>query len=83
MSIFNMKLTQFINIPVFLGSFFLGIVCVFIMNNSERRKIIVYPTPDNEDEILYKDKSDTCFKFKHTQVNRPINQNELSIISAQ
>jgi hypothetical protein len=53
------------------------------MNNSERRKIIVYPTPDNDDEILYKDKSDTCFKFKHTQVNRPINQNELSVINAQ
>lgn len=78
-----MKLTQFINIPIFLISLSIGIISVYIMNNSDKRKIIVYPTPDNIDEILYKDKSDTCFKFKQTQVNCPINRNEISKINPQ
>lgn len=78
-----MKLTQFINIPVFIISLSIGILAVYLMNNSEKRKITIFPTPDNIDKILYKDKSDTCFKFKQTQVNCPINQEEISKFGAQ
>ena len=78
-----MKLTQFINIPIFIISLLIGILGVYIMNNSDKRKITIFPTPDNIDDILYRDKSGTCFKFKQTQVNCPINQEEISKFHAQ
>ena len=33
--------------------------------------IYVYPNPDNEDKILYKDKADNCFKFESHEVECP------------
>ena len=33
--------------------------------------IYVYPTPDNQNKILYKDKTDNCFKFNAEEVECP------------
>lgn len=78
-----MNLSNFINIRIFIISFAIGIFAVYLTGNSDKRKIIVFPTPDNIDEIQYKDDSGTCFQFKQTQVNCPINSNEISKIFAQ
>ena len=33
--------------------------------------IYVYPNPENEDKISYKDKADNCFHFKSREVKCP------------
>ena len=78
-----MKLTQYINIHVFIVSLAIGIFAVYVMNDSDKRKIKVYPTPDNIEQIQYKDNSGTCFQFKQTQVNCPANPKDISRIVAQ
>ena len=78
-----MKLSQFINIKLFIVSLAIGIFAVCIMNDSEKRKIIVYPTPDNVDKIQYKDYADNCFQFKQTEVKCPIDAKGISKINAQ
>ena len=78
-----MKLTQYINIHVFIVSFAIGIFAVYVMNDSDKRKIKVYPTPDNIDQIQYKDNAGICFQFKQTQVNCPINPKGISRLGAQ
>jgi hypothetical protein len=78
-----MKLTQYLNIPIFILSFCIGIFAVYICGNSEKRMITVFPTPDNIEQIQYKDNADTCFKFKQTQVNCPKNLTDISKINIQ
>ena len=78
-----MKLSQYINIQIFMVSFAIGIFAVYVMNDSDKRTIRVYPTPDNIDKIQYKDNANTCFQFKQTQVNCPTNPKDISKIVAQ
>jgi hypothetical protein len=78
-----MNLTNFINIPVFIVSLAIGMYGVYITNNSEKRKIMVYPTPDNIEQIQYRDSANNCFKFKQTQVNCPIDSKDISKLKAQ
>jgi hypothetical protein len=35
--------------------------------------IYVYPTPENIDKILYKDKADQCFQFQAQEIKCPSN----------
>jgi hypothetical protein len=78
-----MNLSSFLNVRIFIISFAIGIFAVYLNSNAEKRKIMVFPTPDNIDEILYKDQAGTCFKFKQTQVNCPINQKDIAKVIAQ
>lgn len=73
---------QFINIPVFLISFAIGVFVVYI-TMSPTRKIIVYPTPDNIDKIMYKDATDACFTYKQEKVKCPANKENLFQIPEQ
>ena len=64
---------KFINVPVFIISLAIGIFLVYI--GSPRPDIIyVYPNPDNEHTMQYKDKSGACFGFESEQVDCPNNQ---------
>ena len=67
---------KFINIPVFLVSFAIGVFAVYI-TASDKKKIIVYPSPDNYQNIQYKDKAGTCFQFKQENVKCPTEAKEL------
>jgi hypothetical protein len=51
--------------------------------SSDKRKIYVYPTPDNVDTIQYKDQTGTCFEFKDAKVACPKKESEISKIPAQ
>ena len=53
---------KFINIPAFIISLTIGLFLVYI-GNPRPSVIYVYPTPDNVDQIQYKDRSGTCFGF--------------------
>jgi hypothetical protein len=77
-----MNLFKYINIPVFLISLAFGLFAVYI-TMPDTRKIYVYPTPENVALLQYKDKTDTCFSFKQSEVTCPKNENEISKVPAQ
>ena len=61
---------KFLNIPVFIIALSIGLFLSYILN-PEANVIYVYPNPDNEDKISYKDKADNCFHFRSKLVNCP------------
>ena len=61
---------KFINIPVFIISLALGMFIVYI-SQPATQVIMVYPNPDNEDKILYKDHAESCFTFKSKEIPCP------------
>ena len=64
-----MNLLKFINIYAFIISLAFGIFAVYIFNSD--RTIYVYPTPENVNELLYRDKTNNCFKFQVKEVTCP------------
>ena len=61
-----MGLFQYIKLNVFIISLAFGLFAVYI-TMPDTRKIYVYPNPENIDVLQYKDKTDTCFKFKQNR----------------
>tara|TARA_A100001015_G_scaffold320403_1_gene446637 strand:- start:288 stop:515 length:228 start_codon:yes stop_codon:yes gene_type:complete len=59
---------KYISVPVFLISVLIGLLYVYLLTPSPTI-IYVYPTPDNVDKIIYKDKADNCFSFKPLEVS--------------
>ena len=56
----------------FFMALFIGIFLTYI-NTPPPEIICVFPTPDNEDTI-YKDNSDSCYKYKSIHVKCPDNK---------
>ena len=54
---------KYISVPVFIISLTIGLFMVYI-TNPNKEVVYVYPTPDNVENIIYKDKSSTCWKYK-------------------
>lgn len=77
------QLSKLINIPAFIVSVLIGFCAVYMMGQGETRKIYVYPTPDNIDQIQYKDTTNTCFEFVQNEIQCPINKSQISKIPAQ
>lgn len=73
---------KFIHIPIFIISFAVGVFYIYI-NTSPVRKIIVYPTPDNLNKILYRDKSDACFTYEQEKIKCPSNKDQIFQIPTQ
>jgi len=71
-----------ISIPVFLISLSIGIFFVYIFG-SDRKIIYVYPTPENVNKILYKDKADNCFKLESKEVKCPTDSAKITNIPIQ
>lgn len=61
---------KFLNIPVFIIALSIGLFLSYALN-PKANIIYVYPNPETEDKILYKDKSDTCYKFVSKEVKCP------------
>ena len=51
---------KYISIPLFILSFMLGMVYIYL-SNPPQRSILIYPTVDNNNNFQYKDKADQCF----------------------
>jgi len=75
-------LGKYINFPVFLVSLAIGILFVYLFK-PELNVIYVYPTPDNQNKILYKDKTDNCFKFNAEEVDFPDDKTKIKNIPIQ
>jgi hypothetical protein len=77
-----MGLMQFISIPALITSFALGVLLVYITSPAPR-EIMVYPTPENVKKVLYKDRADQCFEFKHTEIPCPKDKNQIKEVPVQ
>ena len=77
-----MGLFKYIKLNVFIISLAFGLFAVYI-TMPDTRKIYVYPTPENIEVLLYKDKTDTCFQFKQNEVACPTNEAEITKIPVQ
>jgi hypothetical protein len=73
---------KYINIPVFLISFTIGLLYIYVAEEY-KKTIIMYPTPDNIKENQYKDKSDHCFTYNLKEVKCPLDENLLHNIKIQ
>lgn len=73
---------KYINFRVFLISLVIGILAVYLYQPLPTT-IYVYPTPDNEKNVLYKDKAQNCYKFKATNIKCPKDKNKIYTIPMQ
>ena len=73
---------NYISLPVFLISFSIGIFFIYILG-PEMKTIYIYPTPENVDKVLFKDKANTCFYFDEQVVNCPKDDSLISSIPIQ
>ena len=75
-------LLNYISIPVFLLSFAVGVFFVYILG-PEIKTVYIYPTPENVDKVLFKDKADNCFRFEEQVVDCPKDESLISNIPMQ
>lgn len=73
---------KFVNIPVFLVSLAFGLFYVYIMI-PPMKEIHVFPTPDNLNDLQYKDNTDMCFQFEPQQVKCPIDRSKIKNYTIQ
>ena len=77
-----MSFLRFINFPVFLAAFLIGVLIVYIYT-PDHKKIYVYPTPETVDILQYRDKTGHCFSFLQKEVNCPKDQKLIEGIPIQ
>lgn len=73
---------NYISLPIFLVSFAIGLLFIYLMG-PEMKTIYIYPSPENVDKILFKDKADNCFNFQEEIVECPKDENLISKIPIQ
>ena len=61
---------KFLNVPLFLLSLTLGLFVAYI-TMPPTQVIYVYPNPDNEHKLTFKDKADNCLHFTSKEVECP------------
>jgi len=71
-----LNVLKFFKAKAFIISLAIGIFFVYI-SSPEPQILYIYPTPDNVDKILYKDKTDTCYKLKANKVECPNRPSEI------
>lgn len=59
---------KYIDLPIFLVSLALGLFFVYTTNTG-KKDIFVFPKPDTINKLQYKDKTNTCFEFKPTEID--------------
>jgi hypothetical protein len=67
---------KFFDAKAFIISLAIGMFFVYI-SSPEPQILYIYPTPDNVDKILYKDKTDTCYKFTAKEVKCPVRASKI------
>jgi len=73
---------DYISFPIFIISFAIGLFFVYILG-PEKKIIYIYPSPENINKILFKDKANNCFSFKEQEVQCPQDEGLISQIPIQ
>ncbi len=75
-------LLHYISLPIFLISFAIGIFFIYILG-PKMKTIYIYPSPENVNKVLFKDKADNCFYFEEEIVECPTDESLISHIPIQ
>ena len=70
-------LLNYISIPVFIISFSIGLFFIYVLG-PKMKKILIYPSPENVDKVLFKDNAVNCFYFKQVQVDCPSDESKIT-----
>lgn len=73
---------DYISLPIFIISLAVGLFFVYIMG-PEMKTVYIYPSPENVDKVLFKDKADNCFYFKPVEVKCPADKSKITNIPIQ
>jgi hypothetical protein len=73
---------NYISFPIFFISFVVGLLFVYLIG-PEIKTIYIYPSPENVDKVLFKDKAENCFHFEPEFVECPEDSNLISKIPIQ
>ena len=71
-----MKFTDLIDFRVFIFSLCVGLFFSYI-TSPPLEVILVYPNPDNEHKLLYKDKSGLCQRYNSKEVDCPTDTSKI------
>jgi hypothetical protein len=61
---------EYIHLPLFLVSLAFGLFFVYIIE-SPQKEIYVFPTPENVNQLQYKDKAGNYFEFTKKELECP------------
>ena len=75
-------LTNYISLPIYLISFAIGLFFVYVIG-PESKTIYIYPSPENAELMIYRDKASQCFAFEQKEVECPVNPMEIAKIPTQ
>jgi hypothetical protein len=75
-------LLDYISIPIFIVSFILGFIFIYILG-PQTKTIYIYPSPENVNKILFKDNANNCFYFDELEVTCPKDLSTISTIPIQ
>lgn len=76
------KFNKLFSLPIFLISLSIGLLFVYL-NEPSPTVIYVYPTPDNVNNIEYKDRVGNCYTFEANEVQCPSDSNLIKSIPVQ
>lgn len=65
-----MKITEYIDLRLFICSFAIGVFFVYVLG-PDVKTIHVYPTPENAGKLMYKDEQGDCYTYKEKEVECP------------
>jgi len=71
-----------LNLLAFVLSLAVGLFIVYIMG-PDYKTVNIYPTPENIDKYLFKDKTNNCFTFNMEKTRCPINPLKIKTIDPQ
>ena len=64
------KFTDYINPVAFFIALAIGLFLTYIYS-PHKKVIIKWPTPENAGKVIYKDNSNSCYKYKANEINCP------------
>ena len=73
---------KFFSVVAFILSFTVGVFFVYITQPASR-EIMVYPNPENVEQLLYKDNANECFYFESEEVKCPTNKENIHHLPVQ
>jgi len=77
-----MSLHHYISFKYFFASFLLGLLFTSILD-SDKKKILLYPTPKIFQQYFFRDQTKKCFTFYQNEIQCPFDKSKINQIPVQ